>query len=213
MDMFRRRKSARSIFLLMFRYGRRDSIMTTRIGYMGIPFSNSEEMALTFSKKFDLRDIELVPLMTARNVLDALLSRDIEYGVFAVENKFAGIVIETKEAMECVRGLKELDEMWSPIHHCVFKKNKDDTVNRLVSHIQALQQSKGNLAKYYPGAELAECEDTAYAAEMLSKGELPEGSATVCRRDAGEHYGLYLDRENVEDSSENMTRFSLVRME
>lgn len=187
--------------------------MTTKIGYMGIPFSNSEEMARTFSKKFDLRDVELVPLMTARNVLDALLSRDVEYGVFAVENRFAGIVIETKEAMERVRGIKELDEMWSPIHHCVFKRNKDDDVNRLVSHIQALQQSEKNLKRFYPDAEFVECEDTAYAAEMLSKGELPEGSAAVCRRDAGEHYGLYLDRENVEDSSENMTRFSLVRME
>lgn len=187
--------------------------MAVRIGYMGIPFSNSEEMAMIFSKKFDLRDVELVPLMTARNVLDALMSGDVLYGVFAVENKFAGIVIETKEAMERVRGIKELDEMWSPIHHCVFKKNKEDTVRRLVSHIQALHQSKNNLGKFYPGAELVECEDTAYAAEMLSKGELPEGSAAVCRRDAGEHYGLYLDRENVEDSKDNMTRFSLVRME
>ena len=103
--------------------------------------------------------------------------------------------------------------MWSPIHHCVFKRKKDDEVTSLVSHIQALMQSENNLKRLYPGAILVECEDTAYAAEMLSKGELPEGSAAVCRRDAGEHYGLYLDNENVEDNKDNMTKFSLVRLE
>jgi prephenate dehydratase len=60
---------------------------------------------------------------------------------------------------------------------------------------------------------MEECEDTAYAAEMLSEGMLEEGSAAVCRKDAGEHYGLYLDRENVEDREDNMTKFSLVRLE
>jgi len=184
-----------------------------RVGYMGIPFSNSEEMAMVFSKKFDLRDVELVPLMSAKNVMDSLVERDIDYGVLAVENKFAGIVEESRVAKIGVRGLKELDLMWSPIHHCVFKRNKDDKVDRLVSHVQALMQSQNNLRRLYPGAEFVECEDTAYAAEMLSKGELPEGSAAVCRMDAGLHYGLCLDNENVEDNKDNMTKFSLVRLE
>ena len=184
-----------------------------KVGYMGIPFSNSEEMAMVFSKKFDLRDVELVPLMSAKNVIDELVSGRIDYGVLAVENRFAGIVQESLEAKKGVRGLKELDLMWSPIHHCVFKRNKGDKVTRLVSHIQALMQSENNLKRLYPGAVFEECEDTAYAAEMLSKGELPEGSAAVCRRDAGEHYGLYLDNQNVEDNKDNMTKFSLVRMD
>ena len=179
---------------------------------MGIPFSNSEEMARIFSKKFDLRNVELIPLMSAKNVMDALVSREIDYGVLAVENKFAGIVEESRIAKEGVRGLIELDLMWSPIHHCVFKRNREDKVTRLVSHIQALLQSQNNLRRLYPDAVMEECEDTAYAAEMLSKGMLPEGSAAVCRRDAGEHYGLFLDNENVEDNKDNMTRFSLVRL-
>lgn len=193
--------------------GRNKMSRIIRIGYMGIPFSNTEEMALIFSKKFDLKDAELVPLMSAKNVMDELVAGRVDYGVLAVENKFAGIVEESRIAKAGVRNLKELDLMWSPIHHCVFKRNKDDEVRSLISHIQALMQSQNNLRRLYPGAEFVECEDTAYAAEMLSKGELPEGSAAVCRRDAGEHYGLYLDNENVEDNKENMTRFSLVKLE
>ena len=184
-----------------------------RVGYMGIPFSNSEEMARVFSNKFDLNDVELVPLMSAKNVMDGLVAGDIDYGVLAVENKFAGIVEESRIAKLGVRNYLELDLMWSPIHHCVFKRNKDDKVTTLVSHVQALMQSQNNLRRLYPGAEFVECEDTAYAAEMLAKGELPEGAAAVCRRDAGEHYGLYLDSENVEDNKDNMTRFSLVKLD
>ena len=185
---------------------------TVKVGYMGIPFSNSEEMAKVFSKKFDLKNVELVPLMLSRNVMDELVAHRIDYGVLAVENKFAGIVEESREAKKGVRNLIELDLMWSPIHHCVFKKDKDEKVTSLVSHVQALLQSQGNLRRLYPGAEFVECDDTAYAAEMLSKGELPPGSAAVCRRDAGEHYGLYLDNENVEDNADNMTKFSLVKL-
>ncbi len=184
-----------------------------KVGYMGIPFSNSEEMAMVFSKKFDLHNVELVPLMSAKNVVDALVAREIDYGVLAVENKYAGIVLESLEAKKGVRNLQELDLLWSPIHHCVFKRSPEDRVTRLVSHVQALGQSKGNLQRLYPGAELVECEDTAYAAEMLAGGMLPEGSAAVCRRDAGEHYGLFLADENVEDNPDNMTRFSLVKLE
>ncbi|MBO4348772.1 MAG: chorismate mutase [Candidatus Methanomethylophilaceae archaeon] len=186
---------------------------TVKVGYMGIPFSNSEEMAIVFSKKFDLKNVALVPLMSAKNVIDALVAREIDYGVLAVENRFAGIVLESEEAKKGVRNLMELDLMWSPIHHCVFKKNAEDPVIRLVSHVQALAQSRKNLEKLYPGAEFVECEDTAYAAEMLAEGKLPAGSAAVCRRDAGEHYGLFLANENVEDNPDNMTRFSLVKLE
>ena len=187
-------------------------IRSIRVGYMGIPFSNSEEMAMVFSKKFDLRDVELVPLMSAKNVMDELVAGRIDYGVLAVENRFAGIVEESRTAMAGVRGIVELDLLWSPIHHCVFKRNRDDEVVSLVSHVQALLQSQNNLRRLYPGAEFVECEDTAYAAQILSEGELPRGSAVVCRKDAGEHYGLYLDNENVEDNTDNMTRFSLVRI-
>lgn len=186
---------------------------TVKVGYMGIPFSNSEEMAMVFSKKFDLKNVTLVPLMSAKNVIDTLVARDIDYGVLAVENKFAGIVLESEEAKKGVRNLMELDLMWSPIHHCVFKKNAEDPVTSLVSHVQALAQSRKNLERLYPGAEFVECEDTAYAAEMLAEGKLPAGSAAVCRKDAGEHYGLYLANENVEDNPDNMTRFSLVKLE
>ena len=183
-----------------------------RIGYMGIPLSNSEHMAKRFSEKFGITDCELVPLMSAKNVVDALVRGDIEYGVLATMNRFAGTVIETRDALRDRYDIEKIDSEWIPIHHCVFLRNKGDRVTLLYSHVQALLQSEMNLKRLYPDAELRDCEDTAYAAEMLSKGLLPEGSAAVCRKEAGEFYDLYLDNENVEDRKENMTLFSFIRM-
>ena len=183
-----------------------------RVGYMGIPLSNSEHMAMIFSEKHGLKNIELVPLMSANNVVKALVSGDIVYGVLATLNRFAGTVVETRIALRDRYDIEKIDSDWTPIHHCVFTKDKDVKVTRVVSHIQALLQSEKNLKELYPDAEWMECEDTAYAAEMLAKGELPEGSAAVCRKEAGEYYGLHLVAENVEDNEGNMTLFSFVRM-
>lgn len=57
-----------------------------------------------------------------------------------------------------------------------------------------------------------DCSDTAYAAEMLSKGELPDDCGVICRKAAGEHYGLCLVKENIEDSGDNETFFMMISL-
>ena len=54
--------------------------------------------------------------------------------------------------------------------------------------------------------------DTAIAAEMLSDGRLTEDTAVVCRRNAGEMFGLSMLYENIEDLEGNMTEFKLLRL-
>ena len=185
--------------------------MVVRVGYMGIPFSNTEEMTKIFIKNLKIKESEIVPLMSAANVVNALKKKEIEYGVFAVENKFAGTVEESDVALSsCEHEI--ISTEWCHIHHCVFVKNKECKVEKLVSHIQALLQSKNNLKKLFPNAELIECEDTAYAAEMLAKNICDDTCAAVCRRDAGEYYNLHLLHENIEDNKENMTKFAIVKL-
>ena len=41
-------------------------------------------------------------------------------------------------------------------------------------------------------------------------GEYPEGTAVICRRNAGEMFGLTLMYENIEDNKQNMTQFHLL---
>ncbi len=186
---------------------------TVKVGYMGIPFSNTEAMSKVLSAEIGLNDYELVPLMSAVHVVNALLDKKIDYGVLAINNKFAGTVIESRDALEGHDDIKTIRKGWCPIHHCVFTKTADSKIDVLSSHIQALLQSQNNLKALYPDAKWEESEDTAYSAEMLAKGVLPDNYAAVCRRDAGEYYGLYMVHENVEDNKENMTEFSIIELD
>lgn len=186
---------------------------SVKFGYMGIPFSNTEEMSHIFAKQFGFENAEFIPLMCAADTVAELLKGNVDYGVLATRNKFAGEVLESVNALKGHEDEIEIIETgWIPIHHCVFLKREGVEVKKLVSHIQAILQSDNSLKTLYPDAEREECEDTAYAAEMLANGTLSEDCAAVCRRDAGEHYGLYLAHENIEDNKENMTQFSLIKL-
>ncbi len=183
--------------------------MTVRIGYMGIPFSNSEEAAAVFAARRGWTDYTLVPLVSAAGVVGALDDGTADWGVLALSNIAAGEVGETAEALEGRTDLIAEDRITVPIHHCLFVRTADRPIVRLVSHPQAL--TAGYLARQYPQAVRENCADTALAAEYLAAGKYPAGTAAVCRRNAGEHYCLVLAAENIEDRRDNMTSFGLVR--
>jgi prephenate dehydratase len=181
-----------------------------RIGYMGIPFSNSEEAAEMFALRQGWSSFEMVALMSAAGVVDSLLKRRIDYGVVATRNINAGEVVETRDALKGKDSVVSIDAIDLPIHHCLFVKRKDARITVLASHVQALLQTRDNLDRLYPSASKTEVEDTAYAAELLAQEKLPETVAVVCRRNAGEHYGLVLLHEDIEDNKDNMTSFALL---
>lgn len=180
----------------------------TVIGYMGIPLSNSEAAAKEFVKKHRLKEPEYVPLMCSKDTLEALVKDETDYAVVATKNSTAGIVKETEAALKG-KNLEEIDSIGIPIHHCLFVKNADCDIEVICSHIQALGQCKSTLATLYPGVRQEECEDTAYAAERLSKNEFPDNYGVLCRKEAGEFYKLHLVKENLEDNPRNITYFSL----
>ncbi|MDR3075327.1 MAG: chorismate mutase [Candidatus Methanoplasma sp.] len=183
-----------------------------KIGYMGIPFSNSEEAAALFARRNRWNDVVLVPLMCAASVVKELENGNIDYGVVATCNIVAGPVIETADSLRGKDDIEMHQTIDVPIHHCLFVKEEGCSVETVASHIQALMQTDGNIGKMFPDAKRTEVEDTAYAAEMLADGSLPDNAGVVCRKDAGEHYGLYMLAENIEDDRDNMTSFSLLRL-
>lgn len=185
--------------------------MTVTIAYMGIPGSNSEQAAKDFAAKLESDDFTFLPRMDSRGVVSALDDEGADYGVVAVENINAGPVIETREALAGRDDIESVDSIWVPIHHCVFVKDGCTAVRHVASHIQALLQTASSLSRLFPDADRMEVEDTAVAARYLSEGSLPEDTAVVCRRNAGEMFGLRMIHENIEDRKDNMTEFHLLR--
>lgn len=183
-----------------------------RIGYQGIEGSNSEASARSMAARLGWTEVEYVPLVHSRGVVEALLADEVDYGVMATLNHVAGVVQETETAL---RGLsyRMLALDCIPIHHCLFVKDPSVTeIHTIASHIQALKQCRETLTREYPAARWREEEDTAIAARHLAESLLPPDTGVLCRRDAGEAFGLHLVRENLEDDAENATEFELIRL-
>ena len=181
-----------------------------RIGYMGIPYSNTWQKAKEFSDELGW-EAELIGLMSARNTVEAMEKGEVDYGVLAYSNNIAGTVGETAEAMKG-RIFEVLAKGPLPIHHCVFAKSPDCSITGISSHIHALKQCVRSLGKLYPDAIQMESPDTAYSAQMLAEGKLSDSVAVLCTRPAGEHWGLTLIHENIEDRKDNITQFVLLRV-
>lgn len=186
--------------------------MVVRVAYMGIPGSNSEQAANELSGAMGWDAYALIPVESSANTVAALDEGEADYGVVASRNVSAGPVEETVRSLEGRDDIEVLRALWLPIHHCVFVRHPGIAVKRVASHQQALLQTDGNLRRLFPDAERMEVSDTAVAAEMLYRDELPEDTAVVCRRNAGEMFHLFMIHENIEDVEGNMTEFQLLRL-
>ena len=181
-----------------------------RIAYQGIPGSNSEAIAAVFALNLDIPSPQYLPAVHSAGVIQMLRDGKADYGVMATRNLIAGEVAETKAALDQFPH-RILDAQWLPIHHCLFVKHPGVRIERIASHIQALGQCRKTLAKRYPDIPLQEVEDTAIAARYLAEGKLPDTTGVLCRKNAGEQFGLTLVSENLEDDSRNMTEFILIQ--
>ena len=181
-----------------------------KIAYQGIPGSNSEAVSVLFAQNQGFIAPEYIPAVHSQGVIDMLKTGQADYGVMATRNLMAGAVGESDNALSTLSH-RVIDAQWLSVHHCLFSKSADSKFDTIASHIQALGQCRNNLRNHYGECRLMEMEDTALAARMLADGSLPETTAVLCRRNAGEMFGLHLVAENMEDDSRNMTEFVLIK--
>lgn len=181
-----------------------------KIAYQGIPGSNSEAVSFAFAQNQGFLNVEYIPAVHSKGVTDMLERGEADYGVMATRNLIAGSVGETEDALSAI-SYRVVDAQWLPVHHFLFTKNENCDIKCIASHIQAFGQCRDTLRKRYPGVKLLEVEDTAIAARYLAEGQLGDDTAVLCRRNAGEMFGLHLAAENLEDDSRNMTEFVLIK--
>lgn len=186
-----------------------------RIGYQGVSGSNSEAAAIRMAENNRFADVEYVPLVSSRGVIDALEKGLVDYGVVATKNSIGGEVLESMVALKN-KHIELVSTLVMPIHHCIFKKSRevDNAFIRYVaSHIQALNQTKGWVAKNMSDIEdVVEIEDTAIGAVKLASGEIGDDTAVICSLKAGRDNGLELIAMNIEDDKRNRTEFRLLKM-
>lgn len=188
-----------------------DSVI--KIGYQGAEGSNSEEAAIIIAERLNIAKYELVPLITSRVVVGKLKRKEIDYAVMATKNSLGGTVQETYDIIKD-EFLELVATSILRIHHCLFVKpgTRREEISCIASHSQVFKQTINTRSRHYPNASEKRMDDSAIAAKELSEGKLPDTTAVLCRKNAGELYKLELVHENLEDGGESFTEFGMFKL-
>lgn len=181
---------------------------SVKIGVMGARGSFSEEAGEAYIKLASITGGEIVPLVTAENVLTAIEESAADIGIFPIENSNGGVVIEAVHAMAkhrfSIERMFEID-----IKHCLLVKPGVTTahISTITSHDQAIKQCRMYLKRVWPHVELSEYEDTAAAAGALHDGKLPDTTAVIAPKQCTKLYDLEVLEESIQDLKFNYTTF------
>jgi prephenate dehydratase len=179
--------------------------MSEDVGYLGPPGTFGEQAALRYLRQAGL-DANLRPLDSHVEVIRAVDSGELAYGVVAVENALGGAVPEALDAILAATNVSLCAELTLPVEHHLIaapgSQLEDTTV--VMSHPQALAQCRQYLEQHLPDARLDAALSTASAVEHAVGSR---GVAGIGPRRAAEVYGGVILAESIQDEDQNETRF------
>ncbi len=173
-----------------------------RVTYFGSAGSFTHQAALS---KFG-HNVELYAADSIAAVFKAIEAERSDYGCVPVENSTEGAVTHTLDTLVNTN-LSICAELNLPIHHNLLSRGSFAEIKRVYSHIQVLGQCREYLQKNLPGVDIIETASTPKAA-ALAVAE--DGSAALAGKIAAELFELNILAENVEDFSNNTTRFLIL---
>jgi prephenate dehydratase len=148
-----------------------------------------------------------VPRRENADVVRAVARADADAGVLAIENSLAGSVAASIDALLAADGVHVVAEAVVPIHHCLVAVPGASIhdIRWVESHPIALAQCR-TFFEQHPALEARPVYDTAGAARDVSSAGDPRRAA-LAGAAAAERYGLFILRTNLEDRTDNRTRF------
>lgn len=158
---------------------------------------------------FNNDDVELICCNTFEEIFQQMRDDYSRLGLMAIENTIAGSLLHNYELLR-ESGMTIIGEYKLHIEHSIMCLPEDDwsTITEVNSHPVALMQCRDFLSSH-PEFKVVEAEDTAGAAEMISRKHL-RGHAAICHAGAAPLYGLKVLELGIEDNKHNFTRFLLM---
>lgn len=173
-----------------------------RIAIQGIRGSYHDIAAHQF---FADEEIDLVCCDTFEEVMESMRTDRSVIGMMAIENTIAGSLLHNYELLRD-SGMSIVGEHKLRISHslmCLPDDNWAD-ITEVNSHPVALMQCRDFLKRHT--MKVVETDDTAGAAEMISRNQL-HGHAAICSKFAAPLYGMKILEEGIETNKHNFTRF------
>lgn len=158
---------------------------------------------------FKDKQIELICCDTFEQVFENIKRDPSVKGMVAIENTIAGSLLHNYELLRS-SGATITGEHKLRIQHCICCLPEDswDTIKEIHSHPVALMQCRRFIANH-PGLKAVEAQDTAGAAQFISKMKCHTWAA-ICNTAAAKLYGMKILQNSIEDNKHNFTRFLVV---
>lgn len=178
------------------------------VGYQGVPGCYSFQASLLyFGEK-----AETVSCHSFRDVFEALARRKISYGVLPIENSTSGSINEVYDLLREYE-FSIVGEKCLKIEHSLLGVRDAglEDIREVYSHQQGLLQC-GRYLSEHPEWKQVPYFDTAGSAEHIA-GENCRTKACIAGKMAAAVYGLDILQEDIQDNSNNSTRFVIIGRE
>ena len=174
-----------------------------RIGVLGPEGTYSEKAAIRWSMRRPAgQEASMVYFKDFEEVLEAVQSGQVDEGIVPVENSLEGAVTSVMDLL-LSKNVVIVGEVNLPIRHCLVGRGEGE-IRVILSHPQALAQCRQYLREHYPHAEIRTTGSTSHAARLSQ--EFAE-MAAIAGQDTAERYGLHILAREIQDASDNVTRF------
>jgi len=169
------------------------------IAYLGPEATFTHQAAI---KRFGA-SLRYVPQKTIADVFLEVSKNRADYGVVPVENSTEGVVTHTLD-MFVDSELKIVAQIVLPVSHCLLSHGRRGQIRKLYVHPQTLAQCRAWVQQYLPGVEIIETSSNARSAELAAKDHR---AAAIAGLIAAEKYRLPVREQDIQDNSNNATRF------
>ena len=175
-----------------------------RIAFQGESGAYSEAAALRYSEHADVLACE-----SFEQVFDAVASGRASHGILPVENSIGGSIHRNYDLL-LEHDLPIVGEVQLPITHnlMALPGSALSSIRRIYSHPQALAQCERFL-RSLPEVAAEATYDTAGSAKLVRDRQLTDAAAIASER-AAQVFGLEILKAEVQDFSDNITRFLVV---
>ena len=179
-----------------------------KVGYLGPEGTHSEAAVLYhFGSK-----INRIPNQTIDDVFYRVLNKEIDLGVVPVENSTEGVINTT---LNCLADNKDIyigGEIFLNINHQLAASKKLDIKNAIAiaSHPQALGQCNKWIDRNIGSIKRLEMSSSAEAAKYAKQNS---NILCIVNSLAVSKYKLKVIKKNIQDYSENKTRFLVIGRE
>lgn len=151
--------------------------------------------------------VTLLPTASIGEVFKEVSQSRVSFGVVPIENSTEGVIAHTLDLL-VESELRICAEIFLDIHQNLLSRTgRSGDIQKIVSHPQPLAQCRRWLAANFPNVKLEDVASTAHAA-MMAAADATLGAISSSL--AKEVYNLKVIAANIEDESNNITRFLVI---